>query len=48
MKVLVTGAGGFIGTVLLQLLQQAGQVGGQPITGPGGTGPAIAAAARHG
>lgn len=32
MRVLVTGAGGFIGTVLLQLLQQTGLVGSQRIT----------------
>lgn len=32
MRVLVTGAGGFIGATLLQLLQQAGQVGNRRIT----------------
>ncbi|OWY34601.1 NAD-dependent epimerase/dehydratase family protein [Herbaspirillum aquaticum] len=32
MRVLVTGAGGFIGATLLQLLQQVGQVGPQRIT----------------
>ncbi|MBG7619470.1 NAD-dependent epimerase/dehydratase family protein [Herbaspirillum sp. AP02] len=32
MKVLVTGAGGFIGATLMQLLQQVGQIGTQRIT----------------
>jgi len=32
MKVLVTGAGGFIGATLMQLLQQVGQIGAQRIT----------------